>query len=72
VPATSKEHFDALADHGAISPDLAAGLRGAAGLRNPIAHAYGRIDFARLYAEAPPGLEALERFAAAIATRAGS
>jgi uncharacterized protein YutE (UPF0331/DUF86 family) len=67
VPATAREHFETLARHGLIAAALAKDLGACAGVRNLIAHAYGTLDFARLYAEAPVGLAALERFAEAMA-----
>ena len=70
VPASAREHFETLAAHQVIDVDLASELAACAGARNLIAHAYGTLDFARLHAETPLGLAALERFAAAIAAQA--
>lgn len=39
----------------------------AAGLRNVVAHAYGRADAHRVFAGASEGLEDLERFATEVA-----
>ena len=56
VPAAhAAASFDSLAAHGVIPPDLAAFLRGAASLRNRIAHGYGDVDLGRLQAEARAG-----------------
>ena len=73
VPTTAREHFEILAAHGVVQRDLARDLASCAGARNLIAHAYGTLDFGRLYVEAPTALQTLERFAAALARRgAGS
>lgn len=69
VPATAREHFEILAAHGAITHRLARDLAGCAGVRNLIAHTYDAMDLARLHAELPAGVAALEGFAAAIAAR---
>jgi uncharacterized protein YutE (UPF0331/DUF86 family) len=65
VPVTAREHFEVLASHGFLDPALAVQLAACAGARNLSAHAYGSIDFERLYTETPAGLSALERFAIA-------
>lgn len=71
VPQGYAEIFLALADHDVVSSDLARRLVAAAGLRDLIAHQYGRIDWARVYATAAsPDLADLEAFCAALATRA--
>ena len=57
VPATYGEVFRALADHGVIDRGLAERLFKAAGLRNLIAHQYGDIDFALVYASASAELD---------------
>ncbi len=62
VPATAREHFEVLARHGWMEAALATELGACAGARNLIAHAYGSLDIARLYDEAPAGISALERF----------
>ncbi len=41
LPQTGREHFDILARHGFLVPELARTMGGCAGLRNLIAHAYG-------------------------------
>lgn len=64
VPATAREHFEILSKHAFIDAKLGADLGACAGARNLIAHAYGSLDFERLYAEIPAGLDALTRFAA--------
>lgn len=40
-------------------------------LRNRLAHGYGSVDVERLWQELPAGLDALDRFAAAIAAWIG-
>ena len=71
VPATARESFETLSRRGVLSGELASELAACAGARNLIAHAYGTLDFQRLYAEAPRGLAALERFAEVLAERYG-
>jgi|ERR1700674_2649142 len=71
VPADASSTFDLLADHGAIERELADGLRGAAGLRNRIAHGYTGIDHARLHGEFKAGVATLRKFLAAVAASAG-
>lgn len=52
VPQRYGEIFLALADHGVIPRPLALRLIAAAGLRNLVAHQYGALEWARLYATA--------------------
>ena len=68
APASYAESFDLLQRHGVIDAALARVLSGAVGLRNRVAHAYATLDIERLWAELPAGLDALERYAQAIAT----
>jgi uncharacterized protein YutE (UPF0331/DUF86 family) len=53
-----------------VRPDVAR-LRGAAGLRNRIAHGYAGVDHARLHDEFTQGVATLRRFLAAVAEAAG-
>lgn len=69
LPQTGREHFDILAKHGFLVPELARTMGGCAGLRNLIAHAYGSLDLQRLFTELPAGRDALRAFAAAMAAR---
>ena len=69
LPQTAREHFDILAKHGIMVPELARTMGGCAGLRNLIAHAYGSLDLQRLFNELPAGRDALRAFAAALAAR---
>ena len=72
VPAAhAAASFDSLAAHGVIPPDLAAFLRGAASLRNRIAHGYGDVDLGRLQAEARAGIPSIRRFLDVAARAAG-
>jgi len=57
VPATYGEVFLALADRGVIERSLAQRLAAAAGLRNLIAHQYGRLDVDRIHAIASTSLD---------------
>ena len=66
VAGSYAEAFDLLARHGVITPGHAAELAQTVGLRNRIAHGYANVDVERLYAETPAGLDALERYAAAL------
>jgi uncharacterized protein YutE (UPF0331/DUF86 family) len=67
IPASYAAAFDLLAAHGVIDAALARALGAAAALRNRIAHGYATLDAARLHAEIPAGLAALEQLAATIA-----
>ncbi|HEY1691343.1 MAG TPA: DUF86 domain-containing protein [Polyangiaceae bacterium] len=67
APASYAESFEVLARRGVIEAPLAAALAAAAGLRNRLAHAYATLDIDRLWSELPAGLDALDRYAAAIA-----
>lgn len=58
--------FDALADHGMISRDLATLMRSAVGLRNRIAHGYATVDHARLYEEVREAHPQLRQFLSAL------
>jgi uncharacterized protein YutE (UPF0331/DUF86 family) len=71
APADASSTFDLLADQGAIERGLADGLRGAAGLRNRIAHGYAGVDHARLHDEFTQGVATLRCFLAAVAEAAG-
>ncbi len=64
VPATYRELFKGLADHGVLDAKLAERLAAAAGLRNLVAHQYGVLDPARVYAVAAGDLDDLLAFAA--------
>lgn len=71
VPQRYGEIFVALADHDVIPRPLALRLVAAAGLRNLVAHQYGTLEWARLYATASsPALDDLEAFCAALAAKA--
>lgn len=72
IPSSYAESFDLLARHGVIDAPLAGELARAVGLRNRIAHGYATVDVERPWAELPAGLDALERFAAALAAFIGS
>ena len=62
VPGSYREIFIALAERGKIPRDLAQRLAAAAGLRNLVAHQYGVLDPARVYAMAATGLGVLLDF----------
>jgi uncharacterized protein YutE (UPF0331/DUF86 family) len=68
MAASYAEAFEILAQHGVITPAHATELAGTVGLRNRIAHGYATVDVERRYAECPAGLDALERYAAALGT----
>lgn len=70
-PEDAPSAFDVLAERGFIEPQTADALRGAAGLRNRIAHGYGDIDHERIHAEAADGVRALRTFLLAVANAAG-
>jgi uncharacterized protein YutE (UPF0331/DUF86 family) len=67
TPDDAGSTFDLLADRGELDRELADALRGAAGLRNRIAHGYNTLDHARLHAEFSHGVVTLRRFLAAAA-----
>lgn len=67
VPASYADAFSILSDHRVIDADLADELRRVVAVRNRIAHLYGTVDVERVWHEVPAGLDALERFAAAVA-----
>jgi uncharacterized protein YutE (UPF0331/DUF86 family) len=62
LPASARQHFDILRDNGVLTGETADAMARCAGLRNLIAHAYGGLDLARLYAELPAGRAALDAF----------
>jgi uncharacterized protein YutE (UPF0331/DUF86 family) len=67
IPASYAESFEILARHGVIGVELADALARAVTVRNRIAHGYGTVDLDRIWAELPAGLDALDRYATAIA-----
>ena len=70
VPQQYGEIFLGLADHGVISRPLALRVVAAAGLLNLVAHQYGVLDWARVYATASASdLDDLEAFCAALAAK---
>lgn len=71
-PAVSlADSFHRLAEHRVISPTTARALARAAGLRNVVAHGYGRADFRLVHAGATSGLGDLETFAREVAAWVG-
>jgi uncharacterized protein YutE (UPF0331/DUF86 family) len=70
-PDDAVSTFLLLADRRAIDRDLAEDLRGAAGLRNLIAHGYSLVDHARIQSEYREGIASLRRFLTAVAKEAG-
>jgi uncharacterized protein YutE (UPF0331/DUF86 family) len=69
VPQSYGDVFTVLADRGILDRDLASRLRGAAGLRNLIAHQYGVVDVDRIFAIASSDLDDLRLFCQQIAAR---
>ncbi len=69
TPTTHAEAFRRLAEAGALTEDLAARLARAAGFRNVVAHAYDRLDMARVHRAARDGPADLRAFLAAMADR---
>lgn len=69
-PDDAVSSFDVLAERGFIDAELADAMRGAAGLRNRIAHGYAMLDHRRLHAEASEGIPALRRFLIAVVNAA--
>lgn len=71
VPASYADAFALLSRNQVIDAALAEDLRRVVAVRNRIAHLYGTVDIERIWQEVPAGLDALERFAAAVATYLG-
>ncbi|MFZ5470293.1 MAG: type VII toxin-antitoxin system HepT family RNase toxin [Myxococcota bacterium] len=67
-PAKLAESFERLGEHGILSTSTVALMARAGGLRNVVAHAYGKVDVEKVHAAATSGLKDLERFAQEIAT----
>lgn len=66
VPSDYGDAFTVLAEHAVISDELAARLRGLAGLRNLLVHVYDQIDDERVAREAIAGSDDFAAFVAAI------
>jgi uncharacterized protein YutE (UPF0331/DUF86 family) len=67
VPGDARAAFEMLAKSGVVEDPLATRLAAAVGLRNRIAHEYGRLDLQRVYEAARDDVGDLESFAAVIA-----
>lgn len=67
LPGSYAEGFELLAKHGLVDAETARALSGMSALRNRLAHGYASVDHERLWNELPGGLDALERFTAAVA-----
>lgn len=72
VPQSYGEVFTVLADRDILDRGLAARLRGAAGLRNLIAHQYGVVDVDRIFTIASNDLDDLLLFCQQMAARSGT
>lgn len=59
--------FDRLAEHGVITVSTRDSMRGAARVRNIVAHGYAGVDVPRLHDAATRGLAELERFGSEVA-----
>ena len=70
VPQAYRDVFLLLGERGVISPDLAARLAAAAGLRNLVAHQYAVIDWQRIHEIASLHLDDLLQFCDELARRA--
>lgn len=66
APATYAEAFQRLGDAGVVDGALASRLARAAGFRNVVAHAYERLDMARVHLAAREGPADLRAFLAAL------
>ena len=69
VPATYADIFSALVEHGVVPGELGDRLSSASGFRNLVAHQYGALDWARVYAIASFDLDDLEAFCAVLAQK---
>jgi uncharacterized protein YutE (UPF0331/DUF86 family) len=67
TPSSYAEGFELLVKGGVIGAELGAAMTRASGLRNRLAHGYASVNVARLWAELPAGLDALDAYAQAIA-----
>lgn len=67
VPDSHSAAFESLAARGVIDAPLSAALAGIARVRNRIAHGYASVDHARIWAELPTGLDALDELARCVA-----
>lgn len=67
VPDSHAAAFASLAERGMIDASLATALAGIARVRNRIAHGYASGDHARIWAEMPAGLDALDELARCVA-----
>jgi len=67
APASYAEGLAVLARHGVIDAPLSDALARVVSVRNRLAHGYATLDVDRLWAEVPAGVEALDRYATAIA-----
>ena len=66
VPGTSKDLFDFLRQHHAITPALAKEMKDVVGFRNLVVHAYDKLDLRRTHAHLPVYRRALARFLKAV------
>jgi uncharacterized protein YutE (UPF0331/DUF86 family) len=66
VPGSYREIFLALAEGGVLPVELARRLAAAAGFRNLVAHQYGVVDPARVYAMAATELDDLLEFSSVV------
>jgi len=61
------QSFGILAEHGILDAATAAAMGRAVGLRNVVAHGYGRVDAAMVHSASSTGLDDLDAFAAQLA-----
>lgn len=71
VPADARGGFELLSRAGLVEQQLAQRMSAAMGLRNRIAHEYGRLNLRRVHAIAANELDDLEAFAEAMADAYG-
>ena len=71
VPGDARAAFQVLGTTGLVPPALVTRLSAAVGMRNRIAHQYGDMDLALVYAAARDGVEDLTTFAAEMARAYG-
>lgn len=67
VPQSYREVFQTLGARGVVTPELAARLAAASGLRNLVAHQYGVLDWSRIHEIATSNLGDLLEFCEAVA-----
>jgi len=67
MPGSFTEGFALLASNAILTNELAERLGDVVRVRHRVVHGYASVDFARFWRELPEGIDALQRFSAALA-----